>query len=40
MKIPDNIKKCQGVESVFDIQLGELSTDSFKTLIPPQIIFR
>lgn len=40
MKVPENIKKCQGIESVFDLQLGELSTDYFKTLIPAQIMFR
>jgi len=40
MKIPENIKKCQGIESVFDLQLSELPTNSFKTLIPAQVIFR
>lgn len=40
IKIPENIKNCQGIESVFDLQLGELPTDSFKTLIPAQVMFR
>jgi len=40
IKIPENIKSCQGIESVFDLQLGELPTDSFKTLIPAQVMFR
>lgn len=40
MKVPENIKKCQGIESVFDLQLGELPTDAFKTLIPAQVMFR
>lgn len=40
MKVPEDIKKCQGIESVFDLQLGQLPTDSFKTLIPAQVMFR
>jgi len=40
IKTPENIKNCQGIESVFDLQLGELPTDSFKTLIPAQVMFR
>lgn len=40
IKVPENIKKCQGIESVHDLQLSQLPTDSFKTLIPAQIIFR
>ncbi|XP_025404749.1 protein arginine N-methyltransferase 7 isoform X2 [Sipha flava] len=40
MKVPENIKKCQGIESVFDLQLGELPIDVFKTLIPAQVMFR
>lgn len=40
IKIPENIKNCQGIESVFDLQLSELPTDSFKTLIPAQVMFR
>lgn len=40
IKVPENIKKCQGIESVHDLQLGQLPTDSFKTLIPAQVIFR
>lgn len=40
MKVPENIKKCQGIESVFDLQLSQLPSDSFKTLIPAQVMFR
>lgn len=40
IKIPEDIKNCQGIESVFDLQLSELPTDSFKTLIPAQVMFR
>jgi len=40
IKVPDDVKKCQGIESVFDLQLSQLPTDSFKTLIPAQVMFR
>ncbi|XP_050436521.1 protein arginine N-methyltransferase 7 [Adelges cooleyi] len=40
MKVPENVKKCQGIESVFDLQLGELPTELFKTLVPAQVMFR
>lgn len=40
MKVPENIKKCQGLECVFDLQLSQLPKDSFKTLIPAQVMFR
>ncbi|VVC36329.1 Hypothetical protein CINCED_3A003755 [Cinara cedri] len=40
IKVPENIKKCQGIESVLDLQLSQLPMDSFKTLIPAQEMFR
>jgi len=40
IKVPENIKNCQGIESVFDLQLSVLPTDSFKTLISAQVMFR
>lgn len=40
LKVPDNVKNCQGSECVFDLQLSQLPKDSFKTLVSARVMFR
>ncbi|XP_075224124.1 protein arginine N-methyltransferase 7-like isoform X2 [Lycorma delicatula] len=39
IKVPESLEQCPGTYSVHDLQLSQIPTDQFKTIVQPQVIF-